>query len=93
MSNSLPLVIYCIPSLVSVLHEREREKGSPLTEEEVLAIRNGAVAVKVPEAVAKALDLERGYKDIDPVDCWEQWQEVRLQLATADTADTVVDVT
>jgi hypothetical protein len=25
-------------------------------------------------------DAERGYKDIDPEHCWEQWQEARKHL-------------
>ena len=87
MSDSPPLVIYCIPSLVSTLHEREREKGSPLTEEEVITIRNGCKALKVPETVAQAVDQERGYKDIDPLHCWEQWQTMRMHILAAEAGD------
>jgi hypothetical protein len=71
MSDSEPLLIYPIPSLISILVNREEEKGSALTEEEVVEIRNGC------KDVAAKIDAERGYKDIDPVRCWEEWLEVR----------------
>jgi hypothetical protein len=31
----------------------------------------------MPRDVAAKIDAERGYKDIDPVRCWEEWLEVR----------------
>jgi hypothetical protein len=77
MSDSEPLLIYPIPSLISILVNREEEKGSALTEEEVVEIRNGCKAVAMPRDVAAKIDAERGYKDIDPVRCWEEWLEVR----------------
>lgn len=76
-----PLIIYPIPSLVSTLLSSEQAKGSPLTEEEVIEIRNGCKAVALPADVAAKIDAERGYKDIDPEQCWEQWQVARLTLA------------
>ena len=77
MSDSEPLLIYPMPSLISILLSREQEKGSPLTETEVIEIRNGCKAAAVPRDVAERIDAERGYKDIDPVRCWEEWQEAR----------------
>jgi hypothetical protein len=77
MSDSEPLLIYPIPSLISILVNREEEKGSALTEAEVIEIRNGCKAVAMPRDVAAKIDAERGYKDIDPVRCWEEWLEVR----------------
>lgn len=77
------LVIYCIPSLVATLLNREQAKGSPLTEEEVLQIRDGCSAIALSPATAESMDEERGYKDIDPEHCWEQWQEARKELSLA----------
>jgi hypothetical protein len=77
MSDSGKLLIYPIPSLVSTLLNREQAKGSPLTEAEVLQIRDTCPAVAVPVHVAEKIDAERGYKDIDPEKCWEEWQEAR----------------
>ena len=80
MSNPEKLLIYPMPSLVSTLLNRERAKGSPLTEAEVIQIRDQSPSVAVPIDVAQKIDAERGYKDIDPEQCWEQWQEARKHL-------------
>ena len=80
MSDSDNLVIYPMPSLVATLLNREQAKGSPLTEAEVLEIRDSCPATAVPIDVAEKIDAERGYKDIDPEQCWEQWQEARKSL-------------
>jgi len=65
MSDSDKLVIYPIPSLVSTLLNRERAKGSPLTEAEVIEIRDSCPSVAVPIDVVPKIDAGRGYKDID----------------------------
>jgi hypothetical protein len=65
---------------VAVLLPRETEKGSPLTEEEVLAIRDGCEAIAMPRDVVAKVAEERGYEDIDPENCWEEWQRVRGEL-------------
>ena len=80
MSDSGELVIYPMPSLVATLLNREQTKGSPLTEAEVIEIRDSSPSVAVPIDVAEKIDAERGYKDIDPERCWEQWQEARKRL-------------
>ena len=80
MSDSDNLIIMPMPSLVSVLLRREQEKGSPLTEAEVLSIRDGCEAVAVPRDKVAAIVESRGYEDIDPERCWEQWKEVRKRL-------------
>jgi hypothetical protein len=84
MSNSEKLVLYPMPSLVATLLNREQAKGSPLTEAEVLEIRDGCPTVATPVDVAQKIDEQRGYKDIDPEKCWEQWQEVRKQFLRDD---------
>ena len=80
MSDSNNLMIYPMPSLVATLLNREKAKGSPLTEAEVLEIRDSCPSVAVPIDVAVKIDAERGYKDIDPEQCWEQWQVARKNL-------------
>jgi hypothetical protein len=74
------LIITCIPSLVSTLLRLEEEKGSPLMEHEVLSIRDAAPAVALPVESASAVEKERGYRDIDLDNCWEEWQRYRLNL-------------
>lgn len=78
------LIITHIPSLVATLLNRERAKGSPLTKEEVEAIRDGAPAqVLTPEQRA-AVDERRGYDDIDPENAWEDWRAARTGLVEGD---------
>jgi len=74
------LIPVFMPTLVSVLLRHEREKGSPLTEPEVIAIRNNSVAVMLPRSAAIEIAQKRGYDDIDPEQCWAEWQRVRIQL-------------
>lgn len=81
------LFITFVPSLVSVLWGREKDKGSPLTEQEVLAIRDAAVTVALPSESAAAVEEARGHRDINPGNCWEEWQKARLDLIDADTGD------
>jgi hypothetical protein len=81
MSDSEKVKIYPLPSLVATLLNREQAKGSPLTEAEVLEITDRCPSVAVPIDIAEQIDAARGYKDIDPERCWEEWQEVRRNLA------------
>lgn len=80
MSEKNGLIIYPVPSLVATLLNRERAKGSPLTEEEVIQIRDNCAAIAVPADVARQMDESRGYLDIDPENCWEEWQLARKEL-------------
>ena len=75
------LIIYISPSLVATLLNREKAKGSPLTEEEVIQIRDSCPAIALTREDARRVDESRGYLDIDPENCWEEWQRVRLELA------------
>jgi len=76
------LIITHIPSLVATLLNRERAKGSPLTCEEVEAIRDSSSAVVLTPEKRAAVDERRGYDDIDPERAWEDWQIVRLDFDT-----------
>jgi hypothetical protein len=69
-----------VPALVAVLLNRETEKGSPLTESEVLAIRDHCAGIMMPASVARKIADARGYDDIDPELAWEQWQARRVEL-------------
>ena len=75
------LIIVHVPALVVVLLHEERKKGSPLTEPEVLRIRDNGTCIAMPEDVAGVVAEKRGYDDIDPERAWEQWQVVRKQFA------------
>ncbi len=76
-----PLCLVFIPPLVALLARAERLKESPLTESEVLAIRDAGTTVALPYSVAAAGEKQRGYPDIVAEDAWAEWQRVRVQLA------------
>jgi hypothetical protein len=69
-----------VPALVAVLLNKENEKGSPLTEQEVLSIRDNAACIMMPISVVSKMAESRGYPDLDPEYVWEQWQQARLEL-------------
>lgn len=69
-----------IPALVAILINVEDKKQSPLTKEEVIAIRDSASVIMLPKAEAEAMNESRGYCDIDPENCWYDWQIVRRDL-------------
>jgi hypothetical protein len=73
------LIPVFMPALVALLMRAEQDKGAPLTEAEVLAIRDGATCVMSPRHAADAVTEARGYDDLVPEDCWSQWQEFRQQ--------------
>jgi len=79
-----PLDIVPIPALVAVLHAKEREKGEPLTEAEVLEIRDKAVCMAVPRDVHLQMIEKRGYYDLNPENVWIDWQEARKDLRDLD---------
>ena len=83
-SESDPLCLVFVPALVAVLLNAEKTKGAPLTECEVLQIRGRSVCMRVRYSVALAQEKNRGYKDIAPERCWDEWQRIRSQLRDRD---------
>lgn len=77
-------VRFFTPSLVATLLRVEREIGSPLSEAQVLQVLDQAVYIEIPSGLLPAMIEERGYEDIDPDHCWEQWQEARIALVYDD---------
>jgi hypothetical protein len=76
-----PLCLVFIPALVAVLHQQERAKGSPLTEVEVHAIRDKSVCMRMRYSHALEMEEKRGYSDVRPEHCWDDWQQVRTELS------------
>ena len=68
------------PTLISILLNKEKKKGSPLTEEEVLEIRDNAVFIMMPLEHKILLEKSRGYADLDLDLVWENWQKARIEL-------------
>jgi hypothetical protein len=75
-----PLILVFIPSLVAILRNRELKKGAPLTEEEVIAIRDKSNCVAMTPAMLRDIAERRGYDDIDPKDVWNEWQVARAEF-------------
>ncbi|RUL63103.1 hypothetical protein EKH79_11860 [Dyella dinghuensis] len=82
MSNDQedPLCLVFVPALVTLLYKAEQTKGSPLTEQEVVAIRDNASCIALPYSVAAEGEKARGYPDIVAERCWLEWQSARKQL-------------
>ncbi len=66
-----------MPALIVALHAAESSARRPLTRGEVeeLVEKSPAIAMKPHDVVA--LELSRGYADLEPELAWEQWQIVR----------------
>eukprot|EP01035_Chromulina_nebulosa_P037839 gene37839-51084_t len=71
------LLIVPVPSLVSSLLALETEKGSPLTESEVLEATDKAPSIAMPAHALAAVAVGRGYDDIDPENAWADWQTLK----------------
>lgn len=75
-----PLCKVFIPALLAILHRMEIDKGMPLTEAEVLSLRDKSVCMNMRLSHALAMEDKRGYRDVRPEHCWEDWQDIRAQL-------------
>ena len=77
-------ILVIIPALVAQLLRAEQEKGTPLTEAEVLEIRDQSECVAMHRDDLPQLIEKRGYQDIDPERCWEQWQAARVEFGAGE---------
>lgn len=75
-----PLCLVFIPALVAILLNVEKTKGAPLTEAEVIAVRDKAVCMAMPVSQAALLEATRGYPDIVAEDAWNEWRRSRVEL-------------
>jgi hypothetical protein len=80
-----PMVTVFLNPLIMLLTVRERQKGSPLTEAEVLEVRDRAACARMPLSQAErfyaALDAQMPIPRLDPERIWEEWQAVRGRVA------------
>ena len=74
------LVPVFMPPLATVLASIEKKNGKPLSEKEVLKIRDSAISIALRKSVVAQMDQHRGYRDIDPEKCWEEWCELRESI-------------
>lgn len=69
-----PIIAVPIPPLVTLLVALEKQKGAPLAQEEVLKARDDAVCMTMRRSMAWKMAEQRGYRDFNPVDVWNEWQ-------------------
>ena len=82
-SDDKTVRVYLNP-LHAMLGAAEKKKGSPLTEVEVLLVRDTTVEVdmtpKQAEKFYASLDAQMPIGRLNPTRLWEEWQEVRDQV-------------
>lgn len=71
MEQEMGLVF--MPSLIAVLLNAQKKKGTLLTQEEVEDIRDSSVVMSMPKSLCEKMDQDRGYKDIDPEFVWLEY--------------------
>ena len=74
------LVPIFMPALSAVLLSAEDNKGEPLTYDEVIQIRDESPCIMMRVEHAHQLAESRGFDDIDPQNCWYDWQQLRREL-------------
>jgi hypothetical protein len=77
MGTGDDFVAVYMPSLASILVHAERRKGAPLTYEEVIRFRDESTCIMLRESRVRRMEESRGYRDIDPEHCWEEWLRLR----------------
>ena len=82
-SQSAQVKVFLNPLYV-LLYGAEKQKGRPLTHEEVLDVRDKAAFVMMPPEQAqkfyKSLDAQVPIHRMNPDRVWEEWQEIRDQV-------------
>ena len=78
--NDERLVPLFMPALGALLIRAEDLKGDPLSRDEVVEIRDKSVCIMMREDDARKMEESRGYRDIDPENCWHDWQKLRREL-------------
>ena len=71
--------IVFVPALATVLLAAEESDGE-LGEAEALSLRDRAETIAIPAENARRLEAGRGYRDLDPENCWQDWQTRREEL-------------
>ena len=86
MDTEDPVVPVFIPALVALLLRAEQLNGSPLTRNQVVAIKDNATCMSVRASVKAAMEEKRGYRDLDPERCWEEWLQFRAGTSPSDAS-------
>ena len=69
-----------VPPLALLLARAEALKESPLAEPEVVRIRDNAPCILMAPERAAEMIATRGYRDVNPENCWADWHRLRTEL-------------
>jgi hypothetical protein len=79
-----PKVLVFLNPLAMLLAGRESQKGSPLTEQEVLEVRDSAQCIAMTASQAEkfyaSLDAQVPVPRLNPENLWQEWQEFRSHM-------------
>jgi hypothetical protein len=75
------LVPVFVPPLALVLAHAETTGKRRLTQGEVIGIRDKAVCIMMKREDTATMTKSRGYRDVEPEDCWADWHRLRPQFA------------
>lgn len=65
----------------------ENTNGRPLTEEEALKLRDDCPCILLPRSKKHVMAQTRGYEDLDPEHCWEQWLALKASQPPVQTPE------
>lgn len=74
------MVAVFMPALIFFLYKLEKEKGAPLSEDEVKRGLGMAPSIMMTRSDAQAFQEQRGFVDINPDNVWQEWQFVRTRI-------------
>ena len=77
------LVATPIPALCILLLNMEKQKGSDLTEHEVIEARNNCVCIMLPRSAKESTEEKRGYRDLNLEDVWQDWLGFKSWIASS----------
>jgi len=80
MAKAKELVPLFMPPLATMLAHAEGLKGNPLTEAEVLQVRDKATCIMMKSNDAEKMIETRGFRDVNPENCWADWHRLRVQM-------------
>lgn len=80
MAKDKDLIPVFMPPLATLLAHAEELKGAPLTETDVVRIRDKSVCMMMERKDAEALIPSRGFRDVEPENCWADWHRLRVEM-------------
>jgi hypothetical protein len=78
------MTVVAVPALCMVLLFKEQQKGSALTENEVLEAVESAPAITMTKEDAAKFAQRPGGADLDPANIWAEWQAFRAAQTGSD---------